>query len=343
MTKKDLLSEEFSTNVSLEKATFDEENLVIRGASLTFHKSRNGNGRHYLPEAMEDLRNKSEGSFVYADKHIKKAGDRHVDLSEVGIVKNVSGDAKRNRGDLHLFKTDKARTFFEVCRAKPESYALSHEAMQCEVTGRSPLKVKGVSDVAGYILTSRPGTNTSLFESIEDEDMPLTVKKLREEHPEIVEELLAEEAATLEPADTKESESDSEIAQKLIDATIELEKVKEERDALKKEKGDREAAEKAKEELVALKESMESIAKEEKRVLSEEMFDVFVLAKKDELADLTEDHKRGFIKQLPILSEGPDEEDPKPTEPGSRSGTSTATKTKRRLSSSLVNLYTRRK
>lgn len=334
MPTKELLTEEFSTQLSLDKAQFDSENMVIKGASLTFFRSRNGSGREYLPEAMADLREKSEGAFLYNDAHISKAGAKHRQLSEVGVIRNVTGDSKRNRGDIHLFETDAAKTFFQVCKADPSAYALSHEAMQCRTSGHAPLKVHSVESVPGFILTASPGTNTSLFESLEDGDMSLTVKSLREDYPEIVEELLAEEMATLDPP-----KSDSEVAQQLIEAKLENEKLKTELANLKKEKAEREAAEKYAETLGALRESMEAIAEKDGRVLSESMFDLFVLAHKGGLEDLTEDDKTGFIKQLPLLSEGP--EPTEPPAPGARSGSSTKGSANRSKASSLLKSFLR--
>ena len=323
----DLLSEDFEAAISFDKAKFDEENMVIRGASLTYFKSKNRNakqdynGREYDPEAMSDLRKLSDGAPIFNDKHIKTATDHHATLTEIGHVRNVTGDEKRNRGDLDLFETDQAKTFFYASRERADAYGLSHEAMQCRATRPKrggPLKVHSVSKVPGYIVTRAPGTNTNLFEDVEqDDDMTikdLTAKKLKEEHPEVYEEILTElhaevgtyiegEAGGNHNVTKLVMSQDRAAIKKLLAAEATIERLEQELETQKNMERLRiEEAERA-QKVSETTGKLVELALAEERDLSDKMKDMFLDLNKENLTDLTESEMMEFVQELPVLTD----------------------------------------
>lgn len=340
----DLLSEDFETTISFDQANFDEKNMVIRGASLTYFKSKNRNakqeynGREYDPEAMKDLRELSDGVPIFNDKHIKTASDRHANLTEIGHVRNVTGNDKRNRGDLDLFETDQARTFFYASREKNEAYGLSHEAMKCRATRPKrggPLKVHSVTEVPGYIVTRAPGTNTNLFEDVEqDDDMTikdLTAKKLKDDYPEVYEELLtelhAESGAFIEGEaggnmDVRRMivSEDRQAIKKLLlaEATIERlqQELQDQKDIERLRIEEAEIAQKVADTTGKLVE----LALAEERDLSDKMKDMFLDLNKEALQDLTESDMLEFVQELPVLVDSETTETPAKKKVASRSG-----------------------
>lgn len=322
-----ILTEDFQDENRIADVQFDDENLVIRGVSLTYHKSRNGRyGRLYEPKAMEQLRTLSEGAIVYRDAHIKSANDRHADLTEIGEIRNVTGDATRNRGDLHLYEEHpQARLFYRRAKADKTAYALSHEALDCKTVGgkRSVLRVTSIGANNGFVITQNPGTNTTLTE--ENDEMKVselkTVAELKEENPEVYEALV--ESLTPEPpADDMVPVADLQKAQDQIKTLTE------EVTTLKEEKAQREAAEQFAQTVSELHDKVLAQANEQKRVLKESLFDLYVAANKDKLADLTEDEINAFVADLPVLVEGDGGgEDVSTKKPKSSSGSATGDKT----------------
>jgi len=323
----DILSEDFASEISFDGAKFDEDNLIIRGASLTFHKSKNNNkqqgyvGRHYEPSAMKDLRTLSEGAPIFNDKHIKTSNDKHANLTEIGHVRNVTGDDVRNRGDLDLFDTDQGKTFFYASREKSDTYALSHEAMQCRATRpkrQGPLAVHSVSKVPGYVVTRDPGTNSNLFEDVEQDDnnMPkkLTAESFKADHPEIYEELLTElhaEAGTFIEGEAGGNANitrltmteDRAAIKKLLMAEATIERLEQELETTKNMERLRiEEAERAQKITVTTGKLVE-LALAEERDLSDKMKDMFIDLNKDGLTDLTETDMLDFVQELPVLTD----------------------------------------
>ena len=314
-----ILTESNDLSKSLEDATFDDENLVIRGVSLTYYKSRNG--RIYGEGAMSDLRQLSEGANVYEDDHIKRADSKHGKFTELGIVRNVTGDALRNRGDIHLMRSHpRAEQFFELAKlAKQgdisEPYALSHEATKCETDGGKPERIHNVGACKGFIVTKTPGTNTTLFE---EHEMSVSLESLKADDPEGYRTLLEEAAATLEEPKSGKDEEYRQLLKEHVALQGKHETLEAELNELKKEKADAEAAKAAEAKTESLLETLTEAAKAGKRDVSDAMKKNFVRLYSDQDV-VSEEEVKEFVESLPLLVD-----DGKPVEeptPGSRSGT----------------------
>ncbi len=325
-----ILTEAFVARGSLSDAQFDDENLIVKNAALTFHESRNGKGRLYTETAMSDLAKHSEGSIVYDDAHISNTRPEHSNLCEIAEIKNVRRDGKYNRGDVHLYpEHDKAKLLFRLLKQDKASYALSHEAIGCKTKGggRKRLDVLSVNSIKGFIITKSPGTTSTITETLDDDMGALTLKDLKDDHVETYDALL-EEATTVAETNLADKVGKSEGEKELLKKNLKLEVLNDQLqakvDTLEKEKSDALAAEKLETETKAAEDKVKKAAEKEGKQLKESLLKTFIKANSDELEDLSEEVVTEFVTELPLLADSNEEPGKKPK---SKSGSTKTSKT----------------
>tara|TARA_R100000234_G_C4988257_1_gene174316 strand:- start:400 stop:1314 length:915 start_codon:yes stop_codon:yes gene_type:complete len=262
----------------------DRDNGLVKGVKVLGSVSRNK--RIYSPQALSDAAGLYEGVRVFLGH------DTRLYQDCVGTVHNTSVVGDSVYGDLRLKRSHYLyETIMDDAEGSPESLALSHEVMSgdYEYTEVSEgMRIDSISKVDAVAIVVDGGTCKSLLE----ENIPVanelkSVEQLKEEHPELVEELKGE---------FDSAHKDSEKAARLIaerdEALSKVSELQEKLDAI-----DAETA------LQERKESIQAEARELNRAeISEELMEEFVTMKPESVTSI--------LKTLPevVLKEEVSEE-----------------------------------
>ena len=162
----------------------DREAGVIYGVKILGAKSRNG--RTYSAKAMKEAVGLYEGKQVHIDHPDKKnaAQERSV-RDHIGQFRNVRFEEYRMAlvGDFHYLKSHpESDAIAERAERMPDTFGMSHVADGDCVRNGSEVVVESIKSVLSVDIVTDPATNTSLFESFEEQTMPVTktVKQLLE-------------------------------------------------------------------------------------------------------------------------------------------------------------------
>lgn len=213
------LVESYDRGFPFAEATVDRESGIISNVSFLGRISKNG--RVYSNTAMLEAAKLHKGAGVYLDHPTEKEerereGVRSVrDLAGHAISARVVGD--RVRGDVKALKgTPTGEFLLAVAEQAPSAVGISHRARGASKVGDDGVEhVEHVTAVGGLDLVTEPATVAGLFESIhkapttpdpatqrgetmDDKKTELTLDQLRQEHPDLVEAILAEVKDTAE-------------------------------------------------------------------------------------------------------------------------------------------------
>lgn len=216
----DVIHDEFPTGMVLSEAHVDRASNVIQNIALLGPTSKNG--RVYTEQAMSDAARLYQGTPFYIDhapdsELRDRRGVRSVhDLAGKIVNPRLVGD--RVRGDLHLLDREPTKSLvMAIAEQMPEMTGSSHRAKATKITVRNDGTqiVEGIELVAGIELVTQPATVNGLFEAITNQEDEMDLSKLKKEHPDLVEAIVAEQKASIrtkvEAAVRKELEEGSEL------------------------------------------------------------------------------------------------------------------------------------
>lgn len=170
------------------------EEGVIRGVKILGLVSMNG--REYLREAVRDALALYEGAKVNVN-HSKTGAEPRDYRDRLGTVRSVREMADGLYADLHYNPRHAVaeQLAWDAAHA-PENVGFSHvvEATTRKQAGR--IVVESIKRVQSVDLVADPATTRGLFEHQTEGAVPLTLESLKAEHPELVEAIRAEAAAT---------------------------------------------------------------------------------------------------------------------------------------------------
>ena len=191
---------EFTTCGGLKPQVIREQN-VIRGVKILGLESRNG--RIYPPASIEKALGLYEGVKVNVN-HPKGGLAAPRDYQDrLGFLKNVRADTRGVFADLHYNpKHAIAEQLIWDAENAPENVGLSHNAQARTSRRDGQVVVEEILKVNSVDLVADPATTSSLFEShgraaASVEHHALCVESLRRDHPQLVEEILADGASEL--------------------------------------------------------------------------------------------------------------------------------------------------
>jgi len=177
----------------------DRQSGVIRGVKLLGPESRNG--RIYLPEAMAAAAALYEDAKVnvnHAKGHAASARDYQ---DRIGVVRGVV--VREGEGlfaDLHFNpKHVLAEQLLWDAEHAPENVGLSHNVEARTARQGDRVVVEAITRVMSVDLVADPATTRGLFESapVGTCAPPQSVEDLKRDYPELVEELIHEQAVEL--------------------------------------------------------------------------------------------------------------------------------------------------
>ena len=188
----------------------DREAGILRGVKILGLQSRNG--RKYLPEALQEAVGLYEGAKVNVN-HPKGSPLAPRDYQDrIGAIRNVVVRlAEGLFGDLHFNpKHALAEQLAWDADHAPENVGFSHNVLARTSQQQGNLVVEAITKVQSGDLVADPATTRGLFEAKDEsarkESEPkiqstpedeLTIEHLREHRPDLVDELVAEQAAEL--------------------------------------------------------------------------------------------------------------------------------------------------
>lgn len=168
---------------------------VIRGVKLLGLRSRNR--RNYdTPGVRGGAKGLLEGALVYID-HPEDASKPRSYRDKFGVVESVEYRAGQGHfGNIRYNpRHECAEQFLWDVRNSPQSLGMSINAkFRPGGTDKSgDILVESLEVVRSVDIVTKPATAQGIFEhEEEDEDMVIDVKTLKEKHPDVVEQLLAE-------------------------------------------------------------------------------------------------------------------------------------------------------
>ena len=184
----------------------DRQRGIIRGVKILGVRSRNG--RTYLAEAIGQAVSLYEGAKVNVNHATgAPAGPRDYQ-DRIGVIHNVT--ARTNEGlfgDFHFNpKHALAEQLLWDAEHAPQNVGFSHNVQARTARRGDTVVVEAITKVQSVDLVADPATTQGLFESADEADKhveeiaendepaseSLTMTKLRETRPDLVEQLLAE-------------------------------------------------------------------------------------------------------------------------------------------------------
>jgi hypothetical protein len=189
------LSETFTSNLPFSEANIDRDNNIIRNICLLTSESRNG--REYLPQAIEQAAALFEGVKAFANHPRKSERGEVRDVRDlIGKCKNVRYSQGKLMADLFILESHSG-WIFPLATQTPELVGISINAQGKirKVNGKDV--VEEIVEVRSVDLVSEPAATKNLFEDVVLNDEAgfytgLTVEKLQQHRPDIVDELLTE-------------------------------------------------------------------------------------------------------------------------------------------------------
>lgn len=234
------LTEVYDPGFAFREATVDRESRTIRDVSLLGRTSRNG--RVYSPQALREAADLHKGVGIFLDhptrtEERERGGVRSVrDLA--GRVLTASVNSDRVKGDIQALEGPEGDRILALAEQMPGVAGFSHRAQGEIRPGDEGDVVESISAVHGADVVTDPATVGGLFESLDTDQETemdieeLTVETLREERPELVEEI-REEAE--EKADAESLREENRKLKEQVD-NLEAEKREREHTALVEEK-----------------------------------------------------------------------------------------------------------
>jgi len=189
------LSETFKSNLPFSEANIDRDNNIIRNICLLTSESRNG--RVYLPQAIEQAAALFEGVKAFANHPLKSERGEVRDVQDlIGKCKNVRYSQGKLMADLFVLESHSGWVF-PLATQTPELVGISINAQGKirKVNGKDV--VEEIVEVRSVDLVSEPAATKNLFEDVVSNDEAefytgLTVEKLRQNRPDLVDEMLME-------------------------------------------------------------------------------------------------------------------------------------------------------
>ena len=189
------LSETFTSNLPFSEANIDRDNNIIRNICLLTSESRNG--REYLPQAIEQAAALFEGVKAFANHPRKSERGEVRDVRDlIGKCKNVRYSQGKLMADLFILESHSG-WIFPLATQTPELVGISINAQGKirQVNGKDV--VEEIVEVRSVDLVSEPAATKNLFEDVVLNGEAgfytgLTVDKLQQHRPDLVDELLTE-------------------------------------------------------------------------------------------------------------------------------------------------------
>ena len=184
----------------------DAASGVIRGVKILGLESRNG--RSYLPEALAQAAALYEDAKVNVNHPRGNLGGPRDYQDRIGAIRNVAARPEGLFADFHFNpKHQLAEQLLWDAEHAPENVGFSHNVEARTARRGERVVIEAITRVQSVDLVADPATTRGLFEatysngkgtvpfsSDENWDSP-QLQALKREHPELVEALLAEQAA----------------------------------------------------------------------------------------------------------------------------------------------------
>lgn len=172
------ITESFSTTAD----RVDREAGVIYGVRCLGSESRNG--RRYSDKALDSATQLYEGMTVYVDHRKGDGSPNRGLLEEVGVLKSSRKSDGAVYADLHYLKSHAAseQIIERIERGMP--LGMSHDAEGPVNRDGSETIVEDITHVFSVDIVRNPATNSTLFESVQQEAKPMArkIKKVLEQH-----------------------------------------------------------------------------------------------------------------------------------------------------------------
>lgn len=188
------LSELVSLQESIGSAEVDETNGLVKGVVILTGNKKSKNKTFYTDKSLKEGVVRYEGAKMYLDH--PKAGERNRSIRDLGgHYENVRIEGNLLKGDLHVLESVRP-IIMSIAKTKMKGVGLSIKDSGHGQEKDGMFLVEGFNDVDDYSIdfVTSASVNQNLFESTKGgEDMKeLTLEKLREERPDLLESYKAE-------------------------------------------------------------------------------------------------------------------------------------------------------
>lgn len=223
------MSERITESLTLEADGVEER--TIKNVLLVGLKSRNGYA--YSEAALKAAVTKYSGKPVYLDHaRDQRTGRSTRDLAGSVVSPRIEPDGIR--GDVKTLATEAGKTLLGLAEDRIEGVGMSHVVVG--VMSKDRKTVESIEDVLSVDAVSRAATTKSFFE---EERVPMDLKTLKEQHPELVkqiEEGAAQTALQLAEEAEKKSNDNRKRLQDARNQEIEEARKEARAEAIKEEK-----------------------------------------------------------------------------------------------------------